>query len=224
MNCEQCIERLGDAVDETLSSDEREQIEAHCRGCEACRDLLADLKEIRAAAAGLERLSPSPALWNAIAAKVEPLAFAPRPPRRQWAAPTLTRRGGALAAAAALVLTLGTAAWFALGPQPRGTESPAELTRTAATELQLADQHYENAIKSLEQLMVSQASALDPAVAADISLSLQTIDSAIADSRAALKAEPESFVAQTSLLEALRMKVSLLQETVSLMNARPERS
>jgi len=222
MNCEQCIERLGDAVDEALSSDEREQIDAHCLDCEACRNLLADLKEIRAAAAGLERVSPSPALWTAIAAKVEPLAFAPRPPRRQWAA--LTTRGGALAAAAALVLTLSTAVWFSLGPQPRGTESPAELTRTAATELQLAEQHYENAIKSLEQLMVSQASALDPAVAADISLSLQTIDSAIADSRAALKAEPESFVAQTSLLEALRMKVSLLQETVSLMNARPERS
>jgi anti-sigma factor RsiW len=88
MNCEQCIEQLGDAVDEALSSDEREQIEAHCLECEACRDLLADLKEIRAA----------------------------------------------------------------------------------------------------------------------------------------LQAEPESLVAQSSLLEALRMKVSLLQEKVSLMNARPERS
>jgi hypothetical protein len=34
-----------------------------------------------------------------------------------------------------------------------------------------------------------------------------------------LESDPSSFVAQTSLLEALRMKVALLQETVSLMNA-----
>jgi hypothetical protein len=137
---------------------------------------------------------------------------------------TLTRQGGALAAAAALVLTLGAAAWFGLSSPGRNGGSTADLTRTAATELQLAEQHYDNAIKSLEQLMVSKNTVLDPAVAADIAQSLQTIDRAIADSRAALKAEPESFVAQTSLLEALRMKVTLLQETVSLMNARPERS
>ena len=224
MNCDQCNERLGDMVDDTLAPGDREPVEAHLRGCEACRDLLADLREIRAAAAGLERLDPSPAVWNAITAKIEPLAFAPRPPRKRLAALTLTRQGGALAAAAALVLTLGAAAWFGLASPGRTGGSTADLTRTAATELQLAEQHYDNAIKSLEQLMVSKNTVLDPAVAADIAQSLQTIDRAIADSRAALKAEPESFVAQTSLLEALRMKVTLLQETVSLMNARPERS
>ena len=73
-----------------------------------------------------------------------------------------------------------------------------------------------NAIAALEKLTVAQDTALDPMVAAEIAQSLQSIDRAIDDSRAALKAEPGSFVAQTSLLEALRMKVALLQETVSL--------
>ena len=107
-----------------------------------------------------------------------------------------------------------------LDPAARGgSESVAELAR-ATSELQLAEQHYLNAIASLEQLTVQRDSTLDPAIAAEIAQSLQSIDRAIDDSRAALKADPRSFVAQTSLLEALRMKVALLQETVSLMNAR----
>ena len=111
--------------------------------------------------------------------------------------------------------------------RPSGTHRSGErqraasdLVRNAASELQLAEQHYQNAITALEQLTVARDSALDPSVAAEIAQSLKSIDRAIDDSRAALKSDPNSFVAQTSLLEALRMKVALLQETVSLMNAR----
>jgi tetratricopeptide (TPR) repeat protein len=209
MTCEHCTNQLGDAVDGTLSRDEQAQIDTHCRECDACRALLSDLMDIRAAAASLDRLTPSPEVWNAISASVKPSrsAFAP-----SWAA---------LATAAALVMMLGAAAWFDLGSSWRRNEpSGTDLARAAASELQLAEQHYENAIKSLEQLAVNKDRALDPAVAAEIAESLQSIDRAITDSRAALKSEPDSLVAQTSLLEALRMKVALLQETVSLMNAR----
>ena len=114
-----------------------------------------------------------------------------------------------LAAAAALVVVLGTAAWFAIGTAPRegGNGTASELVRSAASELQLAEQHYLNAITALEQLTVGRDTALDPAIAAEIAQSLKSIDRAIDDSRAALKSDPSSFVAQTSLLEALRMKV-----------------
>ncbi len=217
MNCQQCNERFGDAVDGTLSPELQAQVDAHCRACDACRDLLNDLMDIRAAAATLDRLTPSPAVWNAIAARVKP------PPSAALRRGSLVHLPGwgALAAAAALVMMLGTAAWFGVGPAwlDNGGESAAEIARAAASELYLAEQHYVNAIASLEQLTVSKDNALDPAVAAEIAQSLQSIDRAITDSRAALKAEPGSFVAQTSLLEALRMKVALLQETVSLMNA-----
>ena len=206
MNCEQCIEHLSDVVDGTLPPDIEAEVAAHCHECEACRDMLNDLKEICAAAAALDRFTPTPELWKAIAAKT---VAPPRP---------LAWMG--LASAAALVIMLGAAGWFALGPgRSTGVDSTTELARSAASELQLAEQHYLNAITALEQLTVAQSNTLDPAVAAEIAQSLQSIDRAITDSRAALNAEPESFVAQTSLLEALRMKVALLQETVSLMNA-----
>ena len=215
MTCETCNDWLGEAVDGTLDAQRRAQIDAHCRGCAGCRELLKELTEIRAAAATLDRRTPSPELWRAIAAKV-PLASPKR--RSREGGPQLTT----LAAAAALVMMLGAAAWFTVGTQWRGGSDgdASDLARNAASELQLAEQHYQNAITALEQLTVAKDNALDPSIVAEIAQSLKSIDSAIDDSRAALKSDPHSFVAQTSLLEALRMKVALLQETVSLMNAR----
>src|SRR5687768_15679440 len=204
MTCEQISDWLGDSVEGTLDAERQAQLDAHRRGCAACRELLNDLMEIRAAAATLDRRTPSPELWRAIAASA-------------FAAPPLWRGRLAwpqLAAAAALMIMLGAGVWFAArGQRPASQSGSSELVRSAASELQLAEQHYENAITALEQLTVAKDNALDPSVAAEIAQSLQSIDRAIDESRAALKSDPGSFVAQTSLLEALRMKVALLQET-----------
>ena len=227
MTCEQCNEWMGDAVDHTLDPERQAQFDAHCRACAACRNTLEELNDIRAVAATLERHTPSPELWRAIAAQVDArpahAADLPGQGKPRSAEPLLRgRQLQTLAAAAALILVLGSAVWFSRGIDwPRGNDTAAtELARNAASELQLAEQHYANAITSLEQLTVDRNNALDPSVAAEIAQSLQSIDRAIDDSRAALKSDPGSFVAQTSLLEALRMKVAVLQETVSLMNAR----
>jgi anti-sigma factor RsiW len=223
MNCSEYHEWLGDAVDGTLDTATRARLDSHCQTCPACRELFDDLLEIRAAAATLDRLTPSPATWDAIAAKIQsPQQTSARALVPGASSPMRLPHWSALAAAA-LLMMLGAAAWFGMPvqrstPDDARTENSAELARNAASELQLAEQHYENAIVALERLTVNRDSTLDPVVAAQIAQSLQSIDRAINDSRAALKSEPNSFVAQTSLLEALRMKVALLQETVSLMN------
>ena len=208
MTCEQYGEWLGDEIDGTLDAERRSQLDAHSRECAGCRALLSDLKQIRATAATLDRRTPSPHVWGAIAVKLQDGSSR----RRAWPQ---------LAAAAALIVTLGAASWFAWGVrwQHAVDTNPSDLVRSATSELQLAEEHYENAITVLEKLRVQHGNALDPSVAAEIAQSLESLDQAIDDSRAALKADPGSFVAQTSLLEALRMKVALLQETVSLMNA-----
>src|SRR5688500_11370984 len=111
MTCEQCNEWLGGAVEGTLDVDRQAQIDAHCRDCAACRELLSDLKEIRAAAATLDRRTPSPELWKAIAAKVDdPDVAASRFGRSRWVS-----AWPQLAAAAALVMMMGAAAWFVSG-------------------------------------------------------------------------------------------------------------
>jgi hypothetical protein len=47
---------------------------------------------------------------------------------------------------------------------------------------------------------------------------LELIDHAIAESRAAVRAEPQSAAALDSLFDALKQKVVLLQNTIALMN------
>jgi hypothetical protein len=221
MTCEQCQDLLGDVVEGALDPVRQAQVDTHIRGCSACRDLLNDLKNIRTTAAALERRTPSPDLWRSIAANIDTSETSAVPIAPHARASAWSQLSG-LAAAAAVVIMLGAAAWFTLGTpdRPGDAGTQPELVRNAASELQLAEQHYQNAISALEQLVASKDSALDPSVSSEIAESLKSIDRAIEDSRAALKSEPDSFVARTSLLEALRMKVAVLQETVSLMNAR----
>ena len=59
---------------------------------------------------------------------------------------------------------------------------------------------------------------IDPQTAAMLQKNLRVIDEAIAESRAALGSEPQSAPARDSLFDALRRKVSLLQDTIALMN------
>ena len=47
---------------------------------------------------------------------------------------------------------------------------------------------------------------------------LGILDQAIADNRAAVRSEPTSVAARETLFDALRQKVSLLQDTISLIN------
>jgi hypothetical protein len=148
-----------------------------------------------------------------------------------------------LAIAAALVLAVGASIVMLLpqacskaGP-PTVATSPASQPGNAAgddsvqsveSEFRLAEQHYQNAIGKLEQaarLDAPQAASqsaddqiIDPQTAAMLQKNLQVIDQAIAESRAALRSEPQSAPARDSLFDALRRKVALLQDTIALMN------
>jgi hypothetical protein len=85
-------------------------------------------------------------------------------------------------------------------------------------ELQQAEQHYEKAIKGLEQIANAERGTLDPNTAATLQKNLAVIDQAISESRAAVRAEPTSEPAQTSLIESFKAKIGLLQDTVALIN------
>ena len=80
-----------------------------------------------------------------------------------------------------------------------------------------AEAHYENAIQKLEAL-AKDRQVLDPRVAGDLRKNLVVIDQAIGESRAALRAQPTSERAQESLFEAFRSKITLLQDTLALIN------
>ena len=84
--------------------------------------------------------------------------------------------------------------------------------------VEAAQAKFEQAIAELEKVAKANQTALDPSTSATIEKNLGIIDQAIADNRAAVKSEPASVAARETLFEVLRQKVSLLQDTISLIN------
>jgi anti-sigma factor RsiW len=220
MTCRQVQDALGDYVDGTLAGDARRDVESHLRQCPACAVLADDLARIRQLAASLERLQPPLGAWARIAREARlPGRFERRPPAWKLWVPVAAAASVILAVALAYVLVRRPAAPPAAttASAPAGSRSDRPELQTVATELQLADQHYENAIAALEKL-ANDRQVLDPDVAAKLQQNFQVIDTAIAESRAALKTEPTSQQAQQSLFEAFRTKIALLQDTIALIN------
>jgi anti-sigma factor RsiW len=230
MNCDQLAERASEIVEGGLAA-ERAQVDAHLAICARCRALVADLRLIRQTAATLDRRVPPAQLWTGIAAQLEAepgfrrasaVAGPPvhqRPPAWAW-----------LAAAAVLVAMVGGGLYYVArsmrppqtaatsGGGATGNASSTALVESIGAELDLAAQHYEKAIAGLEQIASQSDSPLDPELTAMLRKNLGVIDLAIEQSREALRAQPDSRVAQESLFEAFRRKIALLQDTIALMN------
>ena len=136
--------------------------------------------------------------------------------------------------AATLVVAVASSVWLLRSPAPApapqaSAPSPAsaatgviqskdDLVQDVDEHLRIADEHYVKAIAGLEQVVKSGEGSLDPALAATLQKNLGVIDQAITESREAIKAQPNNQLVQTSLFEALRQKVALLEDTVALIN------
>jgi hypothetical protein len=125
-------------------------------------------------------------------------------------------------AASVLILigTIGLVMWWNQFSQTTEDTDPTQLANYVVNELELAEKHYVNAIVGLEQIVQkeNQEQTLDPQVMAILNDNLELIEQAIGESRAAAQEDPESIVARESLLGALRNKLTLLQNTILLIN------
>jgi hypothetical protein len=232
MACERYTEPIQEMVDGTLGSIRRSELQIHLDQCDECRALLRDLERIRDLAGSLDRPVVPNRVWLQVAGRLRqegrlrPPAVAVRSARHPYT----------LAAIAATLLIAVGASLFLLLPTGRDarrqsitgatTPAPGNAPATAAVqgsadiaeEFRLAEEHYQNAITKLEQAAESDQGSIDPQTAAMLRKNLQVIDQAIAESRAAFRSEPTSMPARDSLFEALKRKVSLLQDTIALMN------
>jgi len=229
MTCRDAESILNDALDAPMPPADAAALAAHLGTCAACRDLDADLRLLHEAAESLDPPVVSSATWTALAAQLEreglmaPSANASGTPRASW-------RGHVLMAVAASLLAGigGSLVWRAsdqAGPSTPSAAVPATAPGNARDpraveaieiELRLAAEHYENAITALEGLVAEDRTRIDPAVAQVVERNLLLIDRAIADSRTALQGQPGSLVAQASLFDAYRQKVSLLQDLIAM--------
>jgi copper chaperone CopZ len=233
MNCEHCEEAIGELVDGArMDEATRIEVEAHLRDCASCRALLADLRQIHAAAVRLP-VDPVPdRVWARVSGQLPIPAVGPQKPRVfriLFGSQRVRLAWGAAATMALAVLVLvvalprlrsGDGRQGAVRTAAPGPVHPndAELVQSVESELQLAEQHYEKAIAGLEQIAKAGQGSLDPQLASTLQKNLGVIDQAIHDSRVALQTQPANELAQESLFEAFRRKVGLLQDTVSLIN------
>jgi hypothetical protein len=99
-----------------------------------------------------------------------------------------------------------------------GNATETKSVETVQNEVDTAQQQFEKAIAELEKVAKANQQALDPSTSQTIEKNLGIIDQAIAENRAAVKSEPASVAARETLFDALRQKVSLLQDTIALIN------
>jgi hypothetical protein len=234
MTCTDFAESISALADGTLDPAQRPRVEAHVEACAECRQLLDDLRALRREASSLPREPLPDSLWPRTAARLRDQGV-----RAGTAGPSGARgalwQWAAIAALLVAVVGAGLIVTWSRRPAPATSANAAHEdseVRPASTgnasapasvqgiemELRMAEEHYEKAISGLEQVANTDQNALDPQVAATVKRNLEVIDQAIAESRTALKAEPQNQPARESLFEALRRKIVLLQDTIALMN------
>src|SRR5437867_5508112 len=161
---------LNEYADASVDASRRGEIERHLEACTSCRQVVAELREIRRIAASLELRDPPVRSWTRLERAIKLEAATERLPQNGRTTFTLrvqralreTSATPWLAAAAALVLATALGVQMMRGRTARPAPASIATTAPAATapapaaqsveaELRQAEDHYEKAIRGLEQ-------------------------------------------------------------------------
>lgn len=199
MNCDAARDLIDPFLAGTLAAAERQALEEHLAGCASCREALDDARALGPAAAALSRsIDPPHDLWPPISRRLPR-----RGARRRW-------RVAALAAAAAIVLMAGSSALTLWLVRDRGA------SHTAAGATPAIEAGYVSATADLMRALDAERGHLAPGTVATLERNLAVIDAAIAESRAALAADPGNRDLEALLWASYRQKVALLQQASRL--------
>lgn len=208
---------LHELVDGTLAPDDRRRVERHVADCVSCTAAVRRIESLVQRARALSREAEPPAeAWEAVR-----LAIAGRPSVGREAPPRRNSNWIRLAAAAAalVVITAGTTLWLSDDGdtsrpnvvQSGDTPAPASLAGFAPVEAR-----YVLAVSALRSTLDERREQLDPATIATVEQSLAVIDSAIAEARAALAADPANATLTRLLSSSYEQKVELLRRASEL--------
>jgi hypothetical protein len=183
-----------------------------------------DRDELRAEVEALPReIEPPHDLWPGIAARLQESSRPSRtepaaPGRRSWVRDRV--RNPVWLAAAAVVLVMLASGVTALALRG-GAPAPVAVTPAAHPSPGLAafhgsDGQYRAAIEQLQADFEARRGRLSPATVATIEKNLKIIDQAIAESRAALAADPNNAELPLMLSDIYQTKLDLLQRAVRI--------
>ena len=203
-------DRLSEYLDGTLAVGERAALEAHLAGCTACAATLEELRRVVARARALDDRPPPADLWPQIAAGIG--RAAPPRARRQLAftVPQL------IAASVALIILSGGTTWLVRSRAVTATS--VAIAPPQAQWLTAADRRYETTVAELQGALVEgrRTGRLDSTTVRILERNLATIDTAIAQARRALAADPGSAYLNHHLADTMRRKLELLRQATAL--------
>ena len=213
---DQWTDRLSAYLDLELPAAERAALEAHLAGCAACRGTLDELQRVVAQARGLEDRPPTHDLWTGVARRIRPEPVR-RPARRfAFSMPQL------LAASIALIMLSSGAVWLSLrsGTKVQVAQTPATVVPTNVA--WSSDPQYDAAIAQLRAALDAgrHTGRLDSTTVRVLERNLGVIDTAIAQARRALAADPGSAYLNHHLADTMQRKLELLRQATALTGAR----
>jgi anti-sigma factor RsiW len=212
-------DRLSEYLDEDLEARSRAEIEAHLSACAECRQVLDDLRTIKATAGRLPDDQVSGELWTGIAGRIPPentpavVPFQRKVPRRfSFTLPQLA------AAGIALMVLSGSLVYMARSGEDRADfpAMSADRGTAMAVPVSLADPQYDSAIADLEQTLEAGRTRLDPETIKVLEENLAAIDLAIEQCRRALEADPANAYLTSHLASARQRKLALLRRATAL--------
>jgi anti-sigma-K factor RskA len=189
----------------------------HTAECEACRGSVERVRGLLASARALPReVAPPPEVWSAVRGRLSAEA------RARSARPARWWHNGWLAAAAALVLVVGTmvaTTRFA----SRGKAAKAQIAQPnptpASPALFAVDRNYIVTIRELRAALDAQRTRLAPSTIQKVERSLTVIEAAIAEARAALAADPGNQALVDMLASQYERQLDLLQRATELSSS-----
>jgi anti-sigma factor RsiW len=223
MKCEDVRTRLDEYVDGLLGEAVFQEMELHLAGCAECQAQERELRSLLARVAALPgEITPAQDLWPGVAARLrggEGLRVV------SGTRTLLGMRPAALAAAAAVVVTVSAALWVrgplpvpADGPTAGGRQGTVQAVAVGAPEASLleAERSYAQAAALLMAALEAQKETLSPGTRAALDANLETIDEALAQVRAALQKDPGNAQLAHLLTSTHQKKLGALQRVVRL--------
>jgi anti-sigma factor ChrR (cupin superfamily) len=232
------FETLNDYVDGRLDAETIALVDSHLVQCSECASELASLEDLLASTALLTRsVLPEDDLWTDLKATIDsrkdavlPAPLQPLPVQAKAPGRSSSRWANRFwLAAAAVVLIVASSATTALVLR-RGATRVAERTQFDSSPLvreigpspmlpgsfRVAEGQYVSAIEELRVAVDAQRSQLNPETVRTVDRSLAVVDSAIAEAREALLADPNNRTLVDLLSTSYQRKLDLLRRASEL--------
>jgi hypothetical protein len=201
------FDRISEIADGPPAAADREP---HLGECRECQETLRRVRALIAAAHQLPRdIEPPPDVWTSLG------------PRVGGARPSQARRWriGWLATAAAIIFVAGITLLVPGRPGPgkgKAKALPPEAAGQASAIHLAVEQNYTTTVDELRRTLEAQRAALSPATIRVLERSLATIDTAIAEARAALVSDPANQILVKILSANYERKVELLKRATEI--------